>query len=198
LVAEWDILELRVFYGYLFACIAFLFVCHCGFQPNKKYKTDDLYLGGQVRDFIETNSLANHRFSMLTFELITCLIIMIEFISAKTRVERATSDSYSFAMYIIIAYGLATSFQTFEIFEADLTEKAKRSRKQLYFGLHIFRSLCIAVVIYFLFTLEGREIMFGFWLITSVCFFVIESFYTYFRYRYFQGLGFKRSKRLTI
>jgi hypothetical protein len=81
-------------------------------------------------------------------------------------------------MILLVLYGVVTSFETAEIF-------LQMNKWCIRIGFRIVSVVRFALLVsafVLLFTLQGKEIYFGFWLIFVLCFAVVNEIHTYRRY----------------
>lgn len=79
-------------------------------------------------------------------------------------------------MFILILYGIATGAQTCYLFK----HQSEEFQKKLYLTLHALRFALMIASTVVLFTEKGKEVLFGFWILTNSTYFIVETLYSTF------------------
>jgi hypothetical protein len=173
LIAEWYIIELRVFYAFIVSGIIFL-MCASIFKVDKTRRQDGLTVkGGTNGDFVEKYWPAKIKFCRHSFELVMTLVTIIEFYSRKGQGPKFTgrSDTYLLAILLILLYSVMTASQNVQIFTL------KRPTFVFSLVFQLSRLCLIAASTALLFTIQGNQMQFGFWILCELCIYVISSIY---------------------
>lgn len=81
-------------------------------------------------------------------------------------------------MIFLIFYSLATAALATEVFW-----KTEKWLTRLFLRIvTVVRLLLLAISVILLFTLNGREILYGFWILLNVVYYILHEVYTYRRY----------------
>ena len=200
LLAEWYIIELRVFYGYILSSVFYLMLAEI-FGINKVFFSHykDLHLHGH-HDFMEKYSHSQGHFCLYFFELVVTIIIWIE--QQKTLVFSTLAhrpESYGTAMIVLFFYGLVTAAHTWTIFGIAKFVKNERTRIWIFVILFLIRACLMIAAAVLMFTTAGHEIQYGFWILTNLVHFVCHMIYTSFKliYTYTCGPGKNKASEIS-
>lgn len=84
-------------------------------------------------------------------------------------------------MSILVIYGIFTFTNVLRIF----FNTREMCRGYLWFMIQVSRVLLISLITYLLFFSEGKELLYGYWLITSIVFYVLHTLITLFVWLYY-------------
>lgn len=179
LLLEWYIIELRVFYGYILAGILFLMISHLfEIQEREDKKKGDSFLTGiDNADFIEehVNSLTD--FCLHTFEIVSTSIMFIEYYLQRDHtLFPDRNGSYLTSIVLLLVYGIVTAGQSFRIFKI-LRKDQEWMKPKIWLSLHLMRFGLMVASTVLLFTQKGKEVLFGFWVLTNAVFFICDTAY---------------------
>ena len=172
-------LELCIFYSYILTAIFFLWTAQL-FKLNKTIDNHDEHdcLSTKTGDFFEVNIQAQREFSLNTIEITGTVLIWLTENAKSEKFYTTAKSSNVVTMIMLVLYGVVTSFEAAEIFVV-LNKWCVRVGFRI---ISAFRFVLLLIAFVLLFTLQGKEIYFGFWLIFVLCFAVINEIHTYRRY----------------
>jgi hypothetical protein len=76
-------------------------------------------------------------------------------------------------MLVVLVVHLSTVFYSLDIF----TSSKFMCNRTTYVALFVFRLMLVVSIVVLMFTAEGKELSYGFWIVTSVCFFICLELY---------------------
>lgn len=135
-------------------------------------------LHGSNGDFLEKYFPASLKFCRHTFELVMTLIILIEYYSRESVSLFLTEGTHIWAMICLMLYGVFTALQVVPMFDSALVVIKVDQRITFYWIMHCFRAFFMFAATSLLFlTKEGKEVQFGFWILTNLVIFIVHTFF---------------------
>lgn len=180
-----------MFYGFILGGICFL-MCAQFFGVDKTRRVNGVRIkGGSNGDFVEKYFPAKIEFCRKSFEIIMTLIIITEYYTRTLAPQwDQAEESFLPSMIVLVVYGMVTVAENFILF----THQTSKDKKNIiiFVILHTFRTLLMAVSAAMFFTTNGREVQFGFWILTNLCVFLTQVMWS--TYSFLREFYAKNSK----
>lgn len=80
-------------------------------------------------------------------------------------------------MIVLIFYGIATSLINWNVFDSRSLFKNDKWKQRATVSIFVIRTCLMATSAAMMFTTEGKEIKYGFWIITNLVHFICHSVY---------------------
>ena len=99
-------------------------------------------------------------------------IILAEYYRSENEPQFGeATGTYLYSMIVLMVYGVVTAAESFVLFRQTTHDKSKKWA--CYISLHLLRLILIVASVVLMWFADGNEVLFGLWILTNFCVFVI-------------------------